>query len=99
MKKKLTEKAVYEPNTRITVTVDNKPFEIDGRTQYEHIVTVKVKAGTSPDKLTFGTDDDIKEFVDGLNFEDPQTALDLPAPGQQSITDISKLEKPKKGKK
>lgn len=76
MKKKLTEKIVYEPNDRIKVTVENKPVYDEGKvTGYERTVTFKVKDGFHPDKLSFGTDEDIEEFIKGTNFEDPQQSL------------------------
>lgn len=77
MKKKLTEKVVYEPNSRIKITVDNKPSEVDGVTEYKRTVTIKVNAGTDREKLTFSTDDDIAKWVENLDFEEPQTALEL----------------------
>lgn len=83
MKKKLTEKVVYEPNSHIKVTVDNKPFDIDGMTEYERIVTIKVNAGTDKNKLAFATDDDISKFVEKLDFEDSQQSLSLLEEGKK----------------
>lgn len=77
MKKKLTEKIVYEPNSRVKVTVQNKPeFDEDsGITRYERKVTVAVDCGYSNDKMTFADDDEIAKFLENIDVEDPQQSL------------------------
>jgi len=77
MKKQLTEKIVYEPNSRVKITVQNKPeFEEDnGIVRYERKVTINVKVGYSNDKLTFASDDDIARFLENIDVEDPQMSL------------------------
>lgn len=77
MKKQLTEKIVYEPNTRVKVTVTNKP-EFDeeaGITSYEREVTIKVNCGRSNEKIQFGSDEDIAKWIETVDFEDPQMSL------------------------
>lgn len=77
MKKQLTEKTVYQPNSRVKVTVQNKPeFEEDtGIVRYERKVTVAVDMGSSNEKIAFATDDEIAKFLENIDVEDPQ--LDL----------------------
>lgn len=84
MKKQLTEKIVYEPNRLVKVTVTNKPeFDEDSSiVRYKREVTIKISAGTSTDKLTFGSDDDIAKYIETVDFEDPQ--LDLLEDGAES---------------
>lgn len=77
MKKKLSEKAVYEPNNRVKLTVDNKPSYDDRGTPlgYERKVTIVVRAGIEEDKLAFADSDAIADFVSNIDFDDPQQAL------------------------
>lgn len=76
MKKKLTEKIVYEPNRGVKVTVENKPeLEEAGVTRYKRKVTIVVEVGYSDQKLTFSKDEDIAKFVETIDFEDPQQEL------------------------
>lgn len=77
MKKSLTEKTIYEPNSRVKVTVTNKPVvtekgEID---RYAVTVSIAHNAGTFKQKLSFATDDDIAKFIENIDVEDPQQAL------------------------
>lgn len=77
MKKQLTEKTVYQPNSRVKITVQNKPeFDEDTQiTRYERKVTINVNMGSSNEKVLFSTDDDIAKFLENIDVEDPQ--LDL----------------------
>lgn len=76
MKKQLTEKTVYQPNSRVKVVVTNKPeFEDSGLIRYERTVAITVKVGYSDEKLMFGTDEDIAKWIETVDFEDPQLAL------------------------
>lgn len=77
MKKQLTEKTVYQPNTRVKITVQNKP-ELDedtGITRYERKVTINVNMGASNEKILFATDDEIAKFLADIDVEDPQLSL------------------------
>lgn len=77
MKKQLTEKTVYQPNSRVKVVVTNKPefTEESGIVRYERTVAITVKVGYSDDKLLFGTDEDIAKWIETVDFEDPQLSL------------------------
>lgn len=79
MKKQLTEKIVYQPNEDVKVTVENKPTydEDTGRNSYKRKVTITVDLGWKPEKLQFADTNAIEEFVNDINFEDPQSELDL----------------------
>jgi hypothetical protein len=86
MKKQLTEKTVYQPNTRVKVTVQNKPeFDEDTQvTRYERKVTIVVDMGASNDKIMFGTDEDIADFLANVDVEDPQLSLLEDGPEDES---------------
>lgn len=77
MKKQLTEKTVYQPNSRVKVTVTNKPVltEEGSVDRYEATVAIAYNAGSYKDRLKFGTDEDIQKFVEGMDIEDPQMSL------------------------
>lgn len=75
MKKKLTEKIVYELNDDVKVSVENKPTDIGGAIVFAHRVTITIAAGASKEKLLFSTDEDIQKWVESIDFEDPQTSL------------------------
>jgi hypothetical protein len=75
MKKQLSEKTTYTPNSHVKVVVENKPVQDDKNTQYEQKVTITVKAGIYNDKLAFATDEDIEKFMEKIDFSDPQTEL------------------------
>lgn len=79
MKKQLTEKTVYQPNSRVKITVTNKPVLNDSGVtdRYAVSATIAVDAGSFKERLTFGTDDDIAKFIENIDVEDPQTALDV----------------------
>ena len=77
MKKSLTEKIVYQPNSRVKVAVTNKPeFDEDaGITRYERSVSITVKVGYSDEKLTFSDDEDIAKWIETVDFDDPQLSI------------------------
>ncbi len=78
MKQQLKETVIYQPNESVKVTVNNKPVTDDNhRTFYEHTVTIKINAGSRPEKLSFNGEDDIRAFLDDLVLEDPQTELSI----------------------
>lgn len=77
MKKALTEKTVYEPNKVVKVTVVNKPVDVGGTMMYDRKVTITIDASASKDKLQFATDEDIAKWVEKVDFEDPQTSMDM----------------------
>lgn len=80
MKKSLTEKVIYKPNLKVTVTVTNKPvFDDDGDVAvgYDRTVSISIKAGFESAKLAFVTDEDIEKFIETVEFGDPQQALEL----------------------
>ena len=72
MKRKLTEKVVYEPNDLVKIAVQNKPVE-GGK--YERKVTITVNLGFDDEKLTFNDDEDIAKFMETIDFQDEQTKL------------------------
>lgn len=77
MKKQLTEKTVYQPNSRVKVIVTNKPVTTEeGKIdRYSVGVTISYDAGSFVEKLAFATDDDIAKFMENIDVEDPQQAL------------------------
>jgi hypothetical protein len=77
MKKQLTEKIVYQPNSRVKVTVTNKPEFDDesGISRFGRKVTIAVECGYSNEKLTFADDDAIAKFLENIDVEDPQQTL------------------------
>lgn len=80
MKKQLTNKTIYVPNRGVKLTVTNKPIFDEERGQiagYDVDVTVKIKRNLMPQELKFGSDDDIAEFMGGIDFDDPQQELPL----------------------
>ena len=78
MKKQLTNKTIYEPNANVRVTVTNRPiFEESQLVGYDVDVSVKIKKSLLPQELKFASDDDIAEFMGGIDFDDPQQALPL----------------------
>lgn len=76
MKKQLTQKTVYEPNKAVKVTVVNKPIydEVGVQLGYKVDVTLKYTI-TDTVELKFTSDDDIAEFMNNINYDDPQQAL------------------------
>lgn len=69
---------VYNPNKQVQVTVTNSPkYEDDEFVDYDHTVTIKIRAGRDKNKLEFKEDDAIAKFVETIEFEDPQQELDL----------------------
>lgn len=80
MKKVSNNRDTYKVNDMVTVTVTNKRNEDleSGAVHYERTVTVKIKAGKYADKaLVFDEASSLNEFIDQIDFEDPQTALPL----------------------
>lgn len=77
MKKQLTEKTVYEPNSRVKITVSNKPEVLDDTStkRYSRKVTIAVDCGYGNDKITFASDDEIAKFLENIDVEDPQLSL------------------------
>lgn len=81
MKKVSNNKDTYKVNDMVTVSVVNKRIEDfeSGSVHYERDVTVKIKAGKFAEKpLSFDEATTLKDFIDQVNFEDPQAALPLP---------------------
>lgn len=85
MKKISNNRDTYKVNDNITVAVVNKRNEDmeSGSIHYQRTVTIKIKAGQyAQEPLLFEQGSNIHEFIEGINFEDPQTSLleDLPEP-------------------
>lgn len=94
MKKKLTEKIIYEPNQHVKVAVENKPVEREGMpTMYNRRVTITIKCGEDRKGLAFGTSEDIGKFIEDIDVEDPQISMELEPSTESKITDISKIKK------
>ncbi len=79
MRQQLKETITYKPNDEVQVKVDNKPVvdKKTGQIFYEQTVTTKVTRKWQEDKLSFGGEDDIREFLDNVVLEDPQQELPL----------------------
>lgn len=77
MKQKLTSKTVYEPNNTVKVTVVNTPVRDDHDVLigYRRKVTVNYEAPFDKEQLTFGTDDEISDFIAAIDFTDPQQEM------------------------
>lgn len=67
----------YTPNKQVMVRVTNTPKhdEQDNFIDYDHTVTIKIKAGRGKDTLSFKEEDAIAKFIEKIDFEDPQTSL------------------------
>ena len=81
MKKVSNNKDTYKVNEQWTVSVVNKRIEDfeSGSVHYERTVNVKIKAGKFADKpLSFDDAESLTQFIDQVNFEDPQEALPFP---------------------
>lgn len=81
MQKVSNNKDTYKVNDMVTVSVVNKRNEDmeSGSVTYERTVTVKIKAGKFAERaLVFDEPTSLRDFIDQVNFEDPQTALPLP---------------------
>jgi hypothetical protein len=87
VKKISNNRDTYKVNDNISVAVVNKRNEDmeSGSIHYERTVTIKIKAGKyAQEPLLFEQGSSIAEFIESINFEDPQQSLldDLePAPG------------------
>ncbi len=80
MKKVSNNKDTYKVNDSVTVGVVNKRIEDfeSGSLHYERSVTVKIKAGKFAEKpLVFDEASTLHEFIEQVDFEDPQAALAL----------------------
>lgn len=81
MKKVSNNKDTYKVNEMVSVTVVNKRNEDleSGSVTYERNVTVKIKAGKFAEKpLIFEGAGSLAEFIEQVNFEDPQESLPFP---------------------
>jgi len=78
MKKSRKEIVTYNPNKQVAVRVTNTPvLEDDTLVDYLQTVTIKVSVGHAKEKLEFPDEDAIASFIDSIDIEDPQEALDL----------------------
>lgn len=79
MKKQLKSSTVYQPNAGVKVTVVNKPIfdEVGTALGFDTDVTIKVKMIGRPQELKFATDDQLSDFVNNVDFSDPQQLLPL----------------------
>lgn len=76
MKKQLTQKTVYEPNQNVKVTVTNKPIYDEVGTHLGYKVDIALKHTITADaELKFTSDDDIADFMNNIDYADPQQAL------------------------
>lgn len=85
MKRVSNNKDTYKVNDNVTVTVVNKREEdLDsGSVHYDRTVTVKIKAGKFAEKpLIFDQSSNLAEFIETVNFEDPQEMLPLDMEGK-----------------
>lgn len=84
MKKQLKSSTVYQPNAGVKVTVVNKPIfdEVGTALGFDTDVTIKVKMVGRPQELKFSTDDQLSDFVNNVDFADPQQALPLDRAGR-----------------
>lgn len=81
MKKVSNNKDTYKVNEMVTVSVTNKRNEDleSGSVTYERSVTVKIKAGKFAEKpLLFDSANSLNDFIEQVNFEDPQESLPFP---------------------
>lgn len=80
MQKVSNNKDTYKVNDNVTVSVVNKRNEDleSGNVTYDRTVTVKIKAGKFAEKaLVFDEATSLNEFIEQVNFEDPQQPLPL----------------------
>lgn len=79
MKKQLKSSTIYQPNAGVKVTVVNKPIiDETGMAQgYDTDVSIKIKMIGRPQELKFATDDQLSDFVNNVDFSDPQQPLPL----------------------
>ena len=80
MQKVSNNKDTYKVNDNVTVSVVNKRNEDleSGNVTYERTVTVKIKAGKFAEKpLMFDEASSLTDFIEQVNFEDPQQPLPL----------------------
>lgn len=80
MKKVSNNKDTHKVNEQVTVSVVNKRIEDfeSGSVHYERSVTVKISAGKFADQaLSFDQPASLMEFIEQVNFEDPQEKLAL----------------------
>lgn len=71
---------VYKPNKRVTVTVkNNREEDFDsGAVTYNRSVTIKINDQRyASEPLRFDDDDSIAKYIEGVDFEDPNTTLDV----------------------
>lgn len=81
MQKVSNNKDTYKVNDMVTVSVVNKRNEDmeSGSVTYERTVTVKIKAGKFAERpLIFDEPTSLTDFIDQVNFEDPQSLLPFP---------------------
>lgn len=81
MKKVSNNKDTYNVNDQVTVSVTNKRIEDfeSGSVHYERTVNVKIKAGKFAEKpLSFDEAESLTQFIEQVNFEDPQEVLPFP---------------------
>lgn len=80
MKKVSNNRDSYKINDNVTVNVVNKRNEdmASGDVHYERTVTIKIKAGKfATEPLIFNQASSLSEFIEQVNFEDPQEELPL----------------------
>jgi hypothetical protein len=80
MKKISNNRDTYKVNDNVTVVVSNKRHEDmeSGSVHYERTVNIKVKAGKFADKpLVFDEAGSLNDFLETVEFEDPQESLAL----------------------
>ena len=78
MKKISNNRDTYKVNANNTVSVVNKRHEDleDGSIYYERTVTIKINAGKfATEPLLFEQGSSIAEFIESIDFDDPQQSL------------------------
>jgi hypothetical protein len=77
MKKQLKTTTVYTPNTTVKLSVTNKPVfdEVGTSLGFDTDVTIKIKLIGQANELKFATDDAISDFVNNIDYTDPQMRL------------------------
>ena len=84
MKKQLTNTTVYELNKSVKLKVVNKLLiDIDTGEQYGYdtVVTVIITRKVQPKELRFSSDDEIAEFMEQIDYDDPQQVLPITIKG------------------
>lgn len=76
MKKQFKEVTKYQPNKKVTVTVTNTPqLEDEVLVGYKRAVSIAINEGEEATKLEFRDDNALLEYIESVDFTDPQQSL------------------------